>query len=455
MKKTTVLWTLTLLISLSCVATAGEPANRSGHSADLTLVPRMEAPPQAATGPQWKSRDEYDAYNAMATATDPDKKVSLAEAFLQKYPNSDFKSGAYLAEMGAYYQLSKSDQAVDAGKKVLSVDPDNLDALAFLSYVFPFTFRGTDPDATAKLSRADSDAHHGLDVLQKFQKPANVSDETFKQYVSTKRALFNSTIGFVALQNKNYPEAITRFKAADADNPSDVYAVYRLGLAYIYSTPPDYDHAIWYIARAVSLAKAAKNPAGDEINTFLKRAYVNYHGNDEGLSDILAQTAATPEPPDGFKVAPMEVPKTTGNANIDAFNTMTFPLKLGGEKAQKTWDALKGQPLELAGFVDSVVKSPDAADTYLVRIDILEASKAQPGTYDVEVKDTSQPKVTNLSAGDPVRFKGTISAYTATPSLVLSVDGTIDPDTIPDAPKAKPKPPVHHPPVHKTTPPSS
>jgi hypothetical protein len=58
-----------------------------------------------------------------------------------------------------------------------------------------------------------------------------------------------------------------------------------------------------------------------------------------------------------------------------------------------------------------------------------------------------------LSAGDPVRFKGTISSYTATPSLVLSVDGTIDADTIPDAPKAKPKPPVHHAPVHHTTPP--
>jgi hypothetical protein len=153
----------------------------------------------------------------------------------------------------------------------------------------------------------------------------------------------------------------------------------------------------------------------------------------------------------------MEVPKATGNQNIDAYNTMTFPLKLGGEKAQKTWDALKGQPLELAGFVDSVVKSPDAPDTYLIRLDILDASKAQPGAWDIEVKDNTQPKVTNLSAGDPVRFKGTISAYTATPSLVLTVDGTLDPDTIPDEPKTKTKPkaPVHHPPVHKATPPAS
>ena len=55
----------------------------------------------------------------MATEKDPNKKIALAEAFLQKYPTSDFKSGAYLTEMQVYYQLGKSDQAVDAAKKVL------------------------------------------------------------------------------------------------------------------------------------------------------------------------------------------------------------------------------------------------------------------------------------------------------------------------------------------------
>ena len=457
MKKTTALWTLTLLVSVSSGATAVEHPNRSRYSRDLFLVCRMQAPPQAAA-PQWKSRDEYDAFNAMSSEKDPNKKLSLAEAFIQKYATSDFKAQAYVAEMGVYYQLGKSDQAIETARKVLGADPDNLDALSLLSFVFPFTFKGTDADAAAKLSQADSDAHHGLDVLQKFQKPANATDEQFKQYVNPKRALFNSAVGFVALQKKDYPNAITAYKAAIADNPSDVYTFYRLGLAYLYSAPPDYDHAVWYIARAVSLAQAAKNPAADEINTYLKRAYVNYHGNDQGLADIITQTASGVNPPDGFKVAAMEVPKPTGNQNIDAYNTMTFPLKLGGEKAQKTWDALKGEKVGLAGFVDSIEKSPDSPDTYLIRIDILDASKSQPGTWDVELKDATQPKVTNLSPGDPVRFNGAISAYTATPSLVLTVDGTIDPDTIPDEPKTKPKPtkpPVRRPPARRTTTPKS
>ncbi len=447
MTKTTALWTLTLLVSLSAGAAAAEVASRSTRSVGLTPVSHMQAPPQAAKQPQWKSREEYDAFNAMMTEKDPNKKISLAEAFLQKYSNSDFKSGAHLTEMQAYFQLGKSDQAIEAGKKVLEADPDNLDALAFLSYVFPFVFKADDPDATSKLSRADSDAHHGLDVLQKLQKPANVTDEQFSQYVKPKRAVFNGAVGFVALQRKDYPNAITALRAAVDDNPANVYTFYRLGLAYMYSTPPDYDHAVWYISRAVALAQAAKNPAGDDIDKFLKRAYINYHGNDQGLADVVTQAAGAVNPPEGFKVAPMEVPKPTGNANVDGFNTMTFPLKLGGEKAQKQWDTLKGQQIGLGGFVDSVEKGPDA-NTYLVRIDILEQSKAQVGTYDVELKDTTQPNVKNLSSGDPVRFKGTITAYTATPSLVLTIEGTIDPDAIPDQPKVKPKP---KPPVHRPT----
>ncbi|HTS69541.1 MAG TPA: hypothetical protein VMO17_11205 [Terriglobia bacterium] len=440
MKKTTALLTLTLLISLASGAFAREHTSRYGRAILLSVMAPLQAPPQAAKAPQWKSREEYDAYNAMATATDPDKKIALAEAFLQKFANSDFKSGAYLTEMQAYFTQGKSDQAIGAAKKVLEVDPDNLDALAFLAYVFPFTFKDTDTDKAAELSRAESDARHGLDVLQKFQKPANVTDDQFKQYVNPKRALFNGAIGFVALQGKNYPGAITSLQAAIADNPSEVYTFYRLGLAYHYSTPPDDDHAIWYIARAVALAQAAKNPAADDINKFLKGIYIKYHGTDTGLPDIITQAAGSPNPPDGFKVVHAEAPAKTGNNTIDAFNTLTYPLTLGGETAQQQWDGIKGQPVaNFGGTVASVEKGTDA-NQYLVRIAILEKTKAAGG-YDIELKDSSQPDVKNLQKGDSVLFKGTIDSYVATPSMILTLAGEVTSD-LPDKPAGKP--------VHKT-----
>lgn len=456
MRKTTALGILILLISLSMAAPArgAEGGAQDPASQSPSAGASAASPAPQAKQPGWKSRDEYDAFSAMATEKDPNKRISLAEAFIQKFANSDFKDSAFVVEMQTYQQLNQPDKAIEAARKALEINPDSRDALGYLSYVFPFVFKADDPDATAKLSRSESDAKHGLEVLQKWQKPQGATDEQFNQAVKSLRSVFNNAIGFVALQRKDYAAAITDDKAAAEDNPSDFYTFYRLGLAYLYSTPPDYDHAVWYIARAVALAKASNNPAGDDIDKFLKRAYVNYHGNDQGLQDIITQAASSANPPDGFKVGAMEVPKKTGNPNVDAYNEMTFPLKLGGEKAQKTWDALKGQAIELGGYIDGVEKGADAG-THLVHIDILDQSKAVDGVYDIELKDSTQPNVKNLAKGDIVRFKGTADAYTATPSLVLTLIGEITTD-LPDKPpvkeKPKAKPPVHHKPAPKPQP---
>jgi tetratricopeptide (TPR) repeat protein len=451
MRKSTALWSFTLLVSLVVWTPAAQAAAKPQHVLRGAFAHQWNAPPQAAQAKNWKSRDEYDAFNAMATEKDANKRISLAEAFLQKYSNSDFKDGAYVVEMQTYQQLNQPDKAVEAGHKALEANPDNPDALRFLSFVFPFVYKADDPEATAKLSRAESDAKHGLEMLQKLQKPAGVSDEQFNQAVKGLRAIFNGTVGFIALQRKDYPAAITSYKAASEDNPSDWYVFYRMGLAYLYSNPHDYDHGIWYIARALALAQAAKDPNAEEFDKYLKQTYIGYHGNDQGLQDVVTQAASSVNPPDGFKVAAMEAPKHTGNPLVDGFNDMTYPLKFGGETAQKAWDALKGQALELGGVVDSIQKGSEAG-TYLVRIGILDQSKATPGVYDIEVKDSKQPDVKNLVRGDVVRFRGKADSYTATPNVVLTVVGEItDPDPLPDKPPVKEKPkPAPHRPTHKT-----
>jgi len=451
MRKTTALWSFTLLAGLLVSAAVAQAAVRSQDVAGEIFSHRLNAPPQAAAAKSWKTRDEYDAFNAMANEKDPNKKISLADAFLQKYANSDFKDLAYTVEMQTYRQLGQTDKAVDAAHKVLQANPDSPDALQFLIFVFPFTYDPKAPDHDAKLAEAETEAKHGLEVVSKLQKPANVPEDQFNQAVKSLRDTFNGTVGFVDLQKKDYAGAITADKAAAEDNPTDEYVFYRMGLAYLYSDPHDYDNGIWYLARAVALAKTANDTNAAEFEKYLKQTYVGYHGNDDGLKDIETQAATSPNPPSGFKVAKMEAPKKTGNPLIDQFNDMTYPLKLGGEMAQKQWDGLKGQPLEFGGSVDSVEKGSDSG-TYLVRIDILDQSKATPGVYDIELKDTKQPNVKNLQAGDLIRFKGTMDSYTATPSLVITVVGEVtDPDPLPDKPPGKEKPAPHKTTKKRTT----
>ena len=434
MKKISAFLTLSLLPGLVPAMSAMGPGKVSTAARLLVPVRVLKASPGAAQGASvWKSTEEYNAYIAMANEKDPQKKISLAEAFLAKYTDSApaVKSLAYAAMMNAYQQLGNTTKAVDTARKVLEIDPNSLDALRYLSFVFPFTFKPDSANASAELSRAESDARHGLEALAKLAKPANVSDEQFNQAIKPLRDIFNNAVGFVALQRKDYPGAITSFKAALEDNPSDLYAAYRMGVAYLLSSPADYNNGLWYLSRAVAVGKASNTSDTGGIEKYLNQAYVNYHGNEEGLADIIAQAATSPNPPSDFQVAAIKPPEKTGNPNVDNFNQVTFPLKLGGSRAQQAWSQLKGQPLGLGGFVNSVEKGEDAG-TYIVRI-ALDQARASSG-FDIELKDSSQPKASDLGEGDPVRFQGTISAYTATPTFSLMLeDGRINDDDLESA----------------------
>ena len=398
----------------------------------------------AAKKPAWKSREEYDAFQKMLAEKDSHQRISLADAFIAKYSNSDFKYQAYLLKMQSYQQLNDPANAMKAARAALEINPDNLAALNYLSFAFPFVFKVDAADKDAQLSQAAAEAKHGLEILQNTQRPANVAEEQFTTQVKQLRSNFNRALGFAALQQKDYASAITSLKAAAEDNPSDGYTFSFLGQAYLYSKPPDFDNSLWDLARSEALAKANNSPNAEALAKFYDQVYESRHGSNQGEQDIVTEAAASPTPPAGFKVAPPEAPKPTGDANVDNFNmNIAFPLKLGGDRAQKAWDLLKNQPLAMVGYVNSVKKGTDEG-AYIIRV-ALDKTKAA-STYDLELADNAQPKVSDLVPGDPVRFKGTISAYTAAPTFVLTLSSaTINDDDLTAAAdrakaKAAPKP---------------
>ena len=424
MKMMSMLFNLTVLVGLTLAGFAG--------SAGPLWAQQQEG--QKPT--TWSSREEYDAYAAFAAEKDPQKKIALGDAFLQKYPNTFIKDGAYVLKMHAYGQLNDVAKAMEAAQGAVDLNPGQLEALNYLAYVFPFVFKADDPQAAAKLEKAESNARKGLDAIQQLKRPDNVPEDQFNQFVKSQRANYNSAIGFVALQRKDYAGAVTSFKAASEDNPADVYVFYRLGIAYISGEPRDNNSAIWSLARSTSLAKAGKNPAAPEIEKYLKSVYINHHGNEEGLAGILAQAASSPTPPEGFTVTEMEIPVDTGNASVDAFNKTFFLLKYGGERAQKLWDSLKGQAFGVGGFIESVEPGAEPK-AFMVKVDILQESKAEDGVYDIQLIDSTQPNVKNLAKGDAVHFQGIIDSYAATPKLFVTLqNATINEDEIPDQPRA-------------------
>jgi hypothetical protein len=93
---------------------------------------------------------------------------------------------------------------------------------------------------------------------------------------------------------------ITALKAAVADNPSDIFGFYRLGVAHLFSTPADYDHGIWYLARAAGLSRTSKNPYSQDLVQYYRKVFVQTLGSDAREEDTITQALASVNPPDGL-----------------------------------------------------------------------------------------------------------------------------------------------------------
>ena len=443
---------LVILVALFLATGQLAAADRAGGKNILrlgrALHPALFLSPQAAegaqTGPQWKTREEYDAYQVFAQEQDPNKKIALIDAFLEKFKDTDFKEPILLIKMQAYQGLNDRDGAAKIAREVLAINPNQVDALYLLSFTFPYTFQPGDADAESALSRALSDARTGLSALEQMAKPPNISDSQFAEYVKPRRLVFNNTVGFAALQQKDYPMAITYLKVVSGGTPNDALVFYRLGLAYLYSDPPDHDNTVWYLARAVSLAGAGNNSLNEnEIRRFLTRAYVSRYGSEGGLSDIITQAAASSTPPEGFAVPSPPETSPTATPSEKVFLTLAHPLRGGGETAQKSWDQWKGNRLPMAGKVDSLVKG-DGAGKYNVRIDLISDSpSAEDGVYDVVLKVSGQAKVSNLAKGDIIRFEGDLDGYEVAPNFFFTLaNARINPEDLPAfAPGKGPKTP--------------
>jgi tetratricopeptide (TPR) repeat protein len=422
MKKTTVLFSMMLLAGFYCAPNSLHAARKLPGT--LTVHPSAASPAPApaapqAKKPQWASRAEYDAFQAFAKETDLQKKVSLIQAFVEKYPKSDFLANAYLVEMQAYVQLNKIDQAIASAKKVLGADPDNLAALYYLSYSFPYTFKPGDASASSELSEAQKTAHHGLELLQSEQKREGESQEQFEARMKQERGAFNVAIGFIAVQQKDYNQAIKSLEAAAQDEPKNVTVNSLLGEAFYNESPRDINKAIWYLARATTLAEDANNPNAAQLKKFYDQVYEAQHGSNAGADKLLAQAKSTATIPADFSVAAPPEHAKTGNVNLDAFYKIEDAIAVGGDTAEQNWAQLKGQPLGLVGHVDSVAPGPDP-NTYLVRVDVTPDSQSKEGTFDIVLQD-SQPGVKLLQAGDPLRFQGNLASYSTDPNFTLTL----------------------------------
>ena len=137
---------------------------------------------QQGVGPAPQSKDEAEAFTALQREQAPDKKVELAEAFIAKYPNSDFVQYAHMFRLTGYSQLGKHKESIAAAQQAIDTTVKFGEKLVAKA------------DADAKLSDKDKEAAKKKDKNAVFLDKDSPQFKTFMQQAEQRILAFYQSI---------------------------------------------------------------------------------------------------------------------------------------------------------------------------------------------------------------------------------------------------------------------
>ena len=444
-------------------------------------APRAYAVPQSSQSSQITIKDpaEYNAYTNAISQSTPAAKAAAIESFLKQYPNSVVKTEMLEQLVGAYQATGDTAKTLDAAKRLLQVDPNNLRALTFVVYVEKAQANGD----VSKLDDAAALARRGLAAT----KPAAMSQQQFDQLKSVATPIFYNAIAADDLAKKDYKAVIADITAelkavpaAQTTQQPTLADTYYLGTAYVQEDPKDMVNAVWFLTRA---AQYLPEPYKTTAEKAAEYWYQKYHGGMDGFPAIqqlahdnvfppasykptpappppspqqLAHNAivttpgcenVTPAPPAppastsagaapaaGAPSATSETPASTASAPTNypaacidslkknlAFSDREYILANGDPADQQlVWSIMNGETAEVPGVVIS-------ATTDSVQLAVSDdAKQSQKADFTINMKPALK---TAPQPGTNVTYIATFDSYTQNPPMIIMKDGT------PPAPK--------------------
>jgi tetratricopeptide (TPR) repeat protein len=394
--------------------------------AAMGIVQQAVAIGQATQKKEIKDPAEYNAYVSAIQQKDPAAKAQALEAFLQTYPNSVMKIDAAEQLMAAYQQAGDAPKMIDAANKVLQMDPNNVRALAILTYTYRATT--TAQNLQQNLPLVQQYATRGQQALPNMQKQEGMSDEDFTKLHNELGAIFEGGLGFVALQAKDYQEAAKDFAAAVShESQPSIADLYPLAQADLEAKPMN-PEGFWYIVKASQLAQGEGQ---QQILEYGRKKYIRYHGSEQGWQELVTQakSSSSVTPPQGFTVAAAPPPPSPAEQAADlvknkdpkkmSFAEWQLILSSGNQSAADTvWNIIKDKAVKLGASVISATASSmqlagsedDISDN---KADIT-VSMAKP----LPAKLVPQP-------GTEIFFQGVVSSYTPNPYMMTFTDGIL------------------------------
>ena len=381
----------------------------------------------AAKAPAVKDQGEYDLIQAAQKEKDPQKQLDILKQWEQKYPDSDFKS------------MRSIQTAQTEGQIAL---------------------KGLQPGASpADADAAQKAAQDLVDNLDKYlapeNKPATATDDQWKQAHQALEQQANTVIGMIAMAKKTPDGDATaekEFRKLMSISPGDASATYNLGSLILRERKVErIPEGLFYIAKAIQITgtQALPAPTKTAAETYLKKAYAGYHGDETGLDDVKkAALAAAFMPPD-FKIKSITDIQKEQEGDAAAFAAAhpdvalwrQIRMALTAADGDAYFGMIKGSGVPPDGgafamFNARVISQP-SPNEILANVDNLAG--------DATLKFEGPLKGT-VDAGTAFKFKGVIDSYQKDPYTLPFTADKDDVDGLPAslftaAPK-KPRAPV-------------
>jgi tetratricopeptide (TPR) repeat protein len=207
---------------------AGQTAPPAGTTPDASATPAAKRPPQAKTQP------EFDAWKAASAATDAPGLEKASDDFATKFPDSELRVLLYKNAMRLYQNANNAEKTEAMGRKVLTFDADDPEALVTVAEVIAERTRDSDLDKDQRYGDAVAMAKKATETVDTdVQVPTGTPQEKIDAYKALLRSNAYSILGTIAYKKDDFVTAQDNLqKSIDAfpSNPDPV-VVLRLALA--------------------------------------------------------------------------------------------------------------------------------------------------------------------------------------------------------------------------------
>jgi tetratricopeptide (TPR) repeat protein len=180
------------------------------------------------------SPEEEAAFKAVQQASDANKKIQLAEEFLQKYPQSRYRATMYQALVSGYFATQQVPKLLEVGEKEIEINPNDTPVLAVMAQTLARTYNPKVPDAEKQLDKAELYSKRAIEITPTLQKPESLTEEAFNNAKNDTLVMAHGGLGLVYIRKGKFSEAIPELEQSvkgDTHPEPDPVNYYLLGVA--------------------------------------------------------------------------------------------------------------------------------------------------------------------------------------------------------------------------------